>query len=72
MFKGKTSATPGLFCRHHDVFLDWLPFEDANYLIDQGVIKEAPYLVRKKPKRAKPKLSYNQRRLKRRSLAQTQ
>jgi hypothetical protein len=54
MFKGKSDPTPGLFCRNHDIFLDWLKTEDANLLIDNG-IQESPYLERKKSKKIKHK-----------------
>lgn len=52
---GKTGiATPGLFCKCHDVFLDWLPREVASELIDSGQVQEEPYLRRPK-KKNKPK-----------------
>jgi hypothetical protein len=53
-FKNKDKPTAGLFCKHHDVFLDWLRDEDATELIGGG-ISEGPYLIRKKPKRVKSK-----------------
>jgi hypothetical protein len=51
-FKNKDKPTAGLFCKHHDVFLDWLRDEDATLLIEGG-INEGPYLIRKKPKKAR-------------------
>lgn len=59
-FKNKNDATPGLFCSFHDVFLDWLRYEDAIVLIDNGT-KEAPYLERKKPKKKNNKTKYYQK-----------
>lgn len=59
MFKNKNEPTPGLFCKFHDVFLDWLSIEDATLLIDNG-INEAPYLERKKPKKNKSKTKFYQ------------
>lgn len=56
MFKGKDKPTAGLFCKFHDVFLDWLRDEDATLLIDSG-IRESAYLERKKPKRKKAKIT---------------
>lgn len=56
MFKGKHKPTAGLFCKFHDVFLDWLKDEDANLLIDSG-ITESAYLERKKPKTKKFKIT---------------
>ena len=56
MFKGKDKPTAGLFCKFHDVFLDWLSDDIATELINSG-ISEGPYLIRKKPKRKKPKIT---------------
>lgn len=58
-FKNKNEPTPGLFCSFHDVFLDWLRYEDAIVLIDNGT-KESPYLERKKPKKKAKKSKYYQ------------
>lgn len=55
-FKGKATPTAGLFCKFHDVFLDWLNDSIATELIESG-ISEGPYLIRKKPKRKKPKIN---------------
>ena len=69
MFKGKDKPTAGLFCKFHDVFLDWLRDEDATLLIDSG-IRESAYLERKKPKRKKVKITRVQKQH-RRSLAKS-
>jgi hypothetical protein len=58
-FRGKDKLTPGLFCSHHDVFLDWLKDDIANELIQIG-IKVTPYLERKKPKKNAKKSKYYQ------------
>lgn len=56
MFTGKSFPTPGLFCRCHDAFLDWLPENIAFDLIDNHGVIEEIYTERKK-KNAKPSLS---------------
>ena len=58
-FKGKDKPTPGLFCTHHDVFLDWLKPKLADELIQNGV-KVAPYLERKKSKKSNIKSRFYQ------------
>jgi len=55
-FKNKTEPTAGLFCKHHDVFLDWLSTQDATLLIDNG-INQTPYHDRKTAKKNKAKKS---------------
>jgi len=55
-FKNKDKPTAGLFCKFHDVFLDWLNDDIATELIESG-ISEGPYLIRKKPKRKKAKIT---------------
>lgn len=58
-FRGKDKPTPGLFCIHHDVFLDWLRDDIATELIDNG-LQVSPYLERKKPKKKSTKSKYYQ------------
>lgn len=37
LFSGRPAATPGLFCREHDHFLEWLTDSAARLLRDRGV-----------------------------------
>jgi hypothetical protein len=69
-FKNKDKPTAGLFCKFHDVFLDWLSDDIATELI-KGGISEGPYLIRKKPKRKKAKITRVQKQH-RSSLAKSQ
>ena len=55
-FKGDDYLTPGLFCRYHDVFIDWLKVEKATELIQDGT-SVAPYLDRKKKKKSREQVS---------------
>jgi hypothetical protein len=56
IFSGRTEPVPGLFCRNHDAFLEWLTTKDALALIESG-IQETPYIMRKKTKKLKQKAS---------------
>ena len=53
LFKNKTSPTPGLFCRCHNSFLDWLPESVAFDLIDNHKVIEEIYTSRPKKKKKK-------------------
>lgn len=66
-FKGRSTATAGLFCSDHDVFLDWLKDHQADQLIQDG-IKMSPYLDRKKSKKTKAKRSSFYQKAKRRQI----
>lgn len=55
-FSGRQDLVPGLFCKDHDKFLDWLPEKHAQELIASGVpVNE--YTPRKKNKKPKQKAS---------------
>lgn len=56
IFSGQSEPVPGLFCRNHDAFLQWLTVTDAYALIDTGV-QETPYIARTKKKKPKQKAS---------------
>lgn len=53
LFKNKIYPTPGLFCKCHDTFLDWLPQDIAFDLIDNHKMEEERWVDRKK--KTKPK-----------------
>jgi len=51
LFKGRPTPTPGLFCKAHDAFLDWLPDEVAYQLIDEDHMPVELYVERKKKRK---------------------
>jgi hypothetical protein len=53
-FSGRQEPVPGLFCRNHGTFLDWLSQSDADILISSGV-QIAEYKIKKKTKKPKVK-----------------
>lgn len=55
-FRGRDYLTPGLFCRYHDVFIDWLKVDKATELIQDG-IPVTPYLDRNKTKKSRKQTS---------------
>ena len=50
LFKTRTDPTPGLFCRCHGVFLDWLNDSVALDLIDNHKVPVEPWIELKKKK----------------------
>lgn len=51
LFKGRNEPTPGLFCKRHNTWIQWLKDHEALALIDSGVQEEI-YMPKK---RFKPK-----------------
>jgi len=56
LFKNKSTPTPGLFCKCHNVFLIWIPDQLAYELIDDEKVPVEPWVeIKKKSKYKKVK-----------------
>jgi len=40
LFQGRTDPTPGLFCKQHNKWIQWLKDHEAFMLLDSGIAEE--------------------------------